>query len=308
MTTTMLGYRPLVSRRGLLRRPVVIGLTFVLAVGGGFIGWRVGGASVTEETAEARLFVSATAVRPEALPGATAAANSLASTYARLATTRPVLAPVAEDLELTVLELNEVVTATPLPESPIVRIIVRSTTVEEATDIADGVAASLLAFTRSLDGRDAAAFDDLRADLATAHADAARARFELDQAQAEVDTLRVQRTLALEGRAPQPGANVVEEAAARLLEAQLTISAAQLRVDLLTKELAGRETGSAGSLLRGLGAAVPTGSTPTLAQLGGVSGMFAGGLLAIMIGATLPGRRRPTPPPPEPPRLPDRPT
>jgi hypothetical protein len=308
MATAKAGYRSLVPSRGVLRNPVVIGLAIVLALVGGFIGWRFGSQSDTAETAETRLFVSATAVRPEALPGATAAANSLAATYARLATTQPVLAPVADDLGLPIAELVEAVTATPLPESPIVRIIARSATSDGAVDIANGVAASLLTFTRSLEERGAADIDELRSELAAANEDATRAAFTLDQAQAELGALRAQRTLSLEGRAPAPSAAAVDEAATRLLEAQLASSSAALRVDLLTKQLATRDTGSAGSLLRGLGTAVPTGPTPSLAQMGGVSGMLVGGVLALAVGLTLPGRRRFAPLPPEPPRFPDRPT
>jgi Capsular polysaccharide biosynthesis protein len=73
-------------------------------------------------TAETRLTVGRLDVSSQAVPGVVAANQSLAATYSRLVTAEGVVDPVAVRLGLSSGSVARALRASPIPESPIIRL------------------------------------------------------------------------------------------------------------------------------------------------------------------------------------------
>ncbi len=99
-------------------------------------------------TAETRLIVGDTSIQSQAVPGYVMATQELAGTYARLVTSDAMTAAIPSEAE---------VTATPIPNSAVVRIEASAPSPEQAVESADTAAQTLINAVQSAGGQDALA-------------------------------------------------------------------------------------------------------------------------------------------------------
>lgn len=272
-------------------RVLVVVVTLICVAAGAYLGSRTD----VNETAEARLVISATSASPEALPGVTQASMTLAGMYARLATVDPVLGPVAEALGVPLVELREDVRGSPLPESAIVRVIVTGPTADDAMRTADLVVESLLAFDQSapegptldepsiLAGYDAAAAELMTAELAAL------------RAQTSLDALAIPTEFDANGQpivvVPDPEA--VAALQTELVAAQVQVGRANLLLGVFGDAYRSAVATEELTLLRPLGPASATGPTPSDVRAGAFGGLMIGLGVASALAYLLDQRRRP---------------
>lgn len=155
---------PPTTRHRLSIATIVAFLVLVLAAaaGGAYAGWRYLGSSVT---AESRLVVGDQSVRAQSVPGYALATQQLAATYSRLIGSAAA---------------NDAITASPIPDSAIIR--VRATGDDEASAIAaaDQAAATLIETANRARGQEeddaiAAAYLQAQAQLRAAQSTATAA-------------------------------------------------------------------------------------------------------------------------------------
>ncbi|HEY7075118.1 MAG TPA: hypothetical protein VH418_07105 [Solirubrobacteraceae bacterium] len=104
-------------------------------------------------TAEAR--VSAMNLQVQniaALPGVLDASRALTTLYSRAAVADAVTGPVARKLGVTRAYVADHVTATPLPDAPIIKVSATGTSAAQAVAMANGTARSLLAYVKAQTG------------------------------------------------------------------------------------------------------------------------------------------------------------
>lgn len=272
-------------------RALVIVITLAGVAGGAYLGSR----TEVDETAEARLVISATQASPEALPGVTQASMALAGMYARLVTVDPVLEPVAEQLGIPLVDLRDDVRGSPLPESAIVRVIVTAPTPDEAMRTADLVAESLVAYDESVsEGRAVdesdilASYDQAATELMTAELAALRAQTALDELTADPETEAGEQSTA----APDPDPEAVATAQAELVAAQIQVDRANLLLEVFSDAYRSSVATEQLSLLRSLGAASATGPTPSDLAVGAFGGLVVGFGLAAAFAYLFERRRR----------------
>jgi Mrp family chromosome partitioning ATPase/capsular polysaccharide biosynthesis protein len=162
-----------VRRRPLLAlAPVIV----LLAAG---IGWSLARSPVYTSTA--RLYVRVPASDPGALFSLTDAASGLASAYSRAADATAVVDPVARRLGLDPQQVADHTSATPVPDSPVVKISATADAGPEAMRLADATARSLQRYVGGLSRSSAAATKAL-ADYDAATRSVARAQQRVDSA------------------------------------------------------------------------------------------------------------------------------
>jgi len=222
--------------------------------------------------AEARLLVTAINVKPEALPGATAAAATLAGTYSRLLGTTDVMTEVAKAMGQPPGRVAARVSASPIPDSSIIRVAASGDTPEEATALADAAARALSAYVQRLTTAPAEPGVLDRYDAATKQLLAAQA----SQAQKQAEA-----TQAAAGKNPQAAV----AALVALQEAQAATARAQLTVDALAEQYKQSVGGApASALLQPLGAARAAGDNQAANRQ---AALLAGILVGVGLGAVV---------------------
>jgi hypothetical protein len=201
-------------------------------------------------SAEARLLVGSLVRDFTPASGLVAANQELTDIYSRV-----VGSP--EHLDLTARELGEdlpadSVDASPVPETPFIRVEATGDTQEEAIRRADAAAAALSAFGADLRAqavaRDQALVDDINAKSEAL----AAARLERDNWQETYNTL---------SGATAPNAATLEAARVGLVAAEATVATAQLEVNALRAQLDDSDTATRGGIeLNEFSAAEPMGS------------------------------------------------
>jgi uncharacterized protein involved in exopolysaccharide biosynthesis len=101
-------------------------------------------------TSEARLNVGGVSLTTETIPGYTTAVQQLAVSYSRAKDAPQVLNPVARRFHMTPLEVAKRVSATPIQNSPVIRVRATSKDAREARRLADAVANSLINYAVDL--------------------------------------------------------------------------------------------------------------------------------------------------------------
>jgi uncharacterized protein involved in exopolysaccharide biosynthesis len=133
--------------------------------------------------AESRLIVGRVDVEASAVPGVTAAFNTLAGTYSRLVAADDIKRRVLEKFGVSV--LRGTISASPIPESPVIRIEVRASSPAQATKLADAAATALIDYVHELNTSASADADRILTDFGVASAElaAATTRRDADRAQ-----------------------------------------------------------------------------------------------------------------------------
>jgi len=142
---------PVTPKIALLRYPVTAVVVFVVvlvvALGAALL-------RTPTYTAEARLIVGQTNVPSRAVPGFTAATQTLASIYARVVDTNAVAEPAATAVGGTTAAARAALSASPIPDSSIVRIEASSADERRATRLAAAAASALRDYVTKLDRAD----------------------------------------------------------------------------------------------------------------------------------------------------------
>lgn len=213
---------PLISS---LRHPVlaVFPVVALLALG---VGAALGTPAV--HTAEAQVLVGRVDVESTAVPGFVSANENLAGLYARIADTSVIAAPVGEELGLSSGAVLSQVTASPIPETSIVRIEASSENSLDAVVLAAEVAQELITYVEGNSVRPAGVEASLEA-FETASAELLDAQDDLAAAQAALD------------QATGPSAAALSQDVVR---AQAVVNTRQLRVDALAAAFRDTERGS----------------------------------------------------------------
>lgn len=125
-------------------------LIAALALLGALIGLVYGLARNANYESEARLSVGRIDVETQAIPGFAQAALALADIYSRAIVAGPVLEDVAEDTGLGREEVLERVTASPIPQTPVLSVFAEGDSEAEAVDLANESGNALRAYIRRL--------------------------------------------------------------------------------------------------------------------------------------------------------------
>jgi hypothetical protein len=106
-------------------------------------------------TAQAQLVVGRLNISTaSAVQGFTSAAESLAAVYSRTVTADGVVDPLARSYHSTAASIRGRISGTPIPASPIVEVIATGSSSNDAINLANAAAASLVSFLTSLDRND----------------------------------------------------------------------------------------------------------------------------------------------------------
>lgn len=272
--------RPVSVGAAVLRYPLLF-LVIVVVVAGGAVAVAAQRAPVT--TAESRLLIGKLDVEARAIPGFTAATQELASIYARVVPTDAILRPAAKAAGVPVAVASREVSASPIPDSSIVRIEVKDATEARAVRLADAAAKTLSAYVENLNSVDPYSTPSYQryADAATALAQAQVAQ---RSAQDQLDELNTPGSLAAflagDGLVAQ-----VANAQSVLVGATSQALQAKLRADQLATAFE--------NMTRGIGDTTPakviapavskgTDRSKTL-ELGVLLGIVAGVLLGLAV-------------------------
>jgi capsular polysaccharide biosynthesis protein len=166
-------------------------------------------------SAESRVAIGSFNPSDEAAPGAAYAGTQFASAYSRAITAQSVVAPVARATGLAPGEVAGRLSATPIPDSPLLRITGKGPSAASAVKLTDAATSALLSYVRRSDVSGAQA-KDLLARYRAAQADVAAARSKVRRARRSSD------------RHPSSGS-----ATRRLERAQTAEDAADLRAQAL---------------------------------------------------------------------------
>jgi capsular polysaccharide biosynthesis protein len=127
---------PLGPLRPIARRwPLVLVITLLCGAAGAVVGLK----RSPNYTASSSINVGRVDVRVQALPGYVAGAETLAGAYSRIVDSQVILQPVARRLGMSPLQLANHVAATPVPSSPIFRIIATGGSQARAIQITNAV-------------------------------------------------------------------------------------------------------------------------------------------------------------------------
>jgi hypothetical protein len=183
--------------QAVLRHPFVTVLTIVVFVAGAFAF-----ATLREPswTSEARLSVGELSPSTDSAPGIVEANQQLASAYSRAASADDVLTPVSLELGLTKAAVQKRLSASPIPESPVITVKGTGSSAREAVSIAQVGTSALVRYIRRLGNRNPEA-ERLLGDLTEARRAVAEAQRnavvgaanpDLDEAKLRVKSLEAQ--------------------------------------------------------------------------------------------------------------------
>lgn len=198
----------------ILRHPFLVLLPMIVLVGAAIA---LASQRAPTYTAEARLGVGRLDVPSQAVPGVVSASQSLAATYSRLVKAEGVVDPVAARVGLTSGQVSAALSASPIPESPIVRIEATGASAAVAERLANLAGSVLTRFVAKLNS--AGDQDLLIAEYRNAAGELTAAQIARDAAQEE------------EGRASS------EEARLALAEATADYEVASLRLANLRERI-----------------------------------------------------------------------
>jgi hypothetical protein len=260
-------------------------LVALVALAGMAIGLVVGLLRPPTYKAEARLVVGKTIQLSNlaATPGLALASQQLASDYSRLVSTHAVLDETANRLGRQPGDLGGRVSASPIPQSPVIRLEAHAAHADDALALADAGAGALVQAVNTLNQRQLQSAQEL-----------------LDQyRQADDALLRDQQTLkSLQDRLTREGPDAPQALQDQVLAAQTAVDADQLNLNALANDYEGAI--SPGQLneqvVQRVGKADPAGNDRTtflqIALLVGlVGGALAGVALATVIDARAARRR-----------------
>jgi capsular polysaccharide biosynthesis protein len=183
--------------QSVLRHPIVTILTILVFVGGAFAF-----ATLREPTwtSEARLGIGELSPSTDSAPGIVEANQQLASAYSRAASADRVLAPVSRELGLSKGVVKKRLSASPIPESPIITVKGTGPDERSAVAVAQVGTSALVRYIRELGNRNPEA-ERLLSELTDARRDVAKlqqtaivgaANPELDEAKLRVRSLEAQ--------------------------------------------------------------------------------------------------------------------
>jgi hypothetical protein len=136
--------------QAVLRHPFITLFTILIFVAGAAVF------GMTREptwTSEARLGVGELSPSTQSAPGIVEANQQLASAYSRAINAERVLTPVSRELGITNPEVNRRLTATPIPESPVLTVSGTGSTQQDAVAIAQVGTSALVRYIRELGDR-----------------------------------------------------------------------------------------------------------------------------------------------------------
>jgi capsular polysaccharide biosynthesis protein len=183
--------------QAVFRHPIVMILTIVVFAAGAFAF-----ATLREPTwtSEARLGVGELSPSTDSAPGIVEANQQLASAYSRAASADRVLTPVSRELGLSKGAVKQRLSASPIPESPVITVKGSGPSEREAVSIAQVGTSALVRYIRELGNRNPEA-ERLLNELTEARGDVAElqqsavvgaANPELDEAKLRVRSLEAQ--------------------------------------------------------------------------------------------------------------------
>jgi hypothetical protein len=211
---------------------------------------------------------------PGALAGFTQASQSLAAGYARAIEADGVVVPTARRVGLTETEVLDRVRASPVPDSPVIRVEGRGADAEEAQDLANAAAASLVRYVR---------------DLNRENPDAAALQRSLRREAREAEVARQRLAAARKAAAGDQRASTDDRLAAAI--ARRDIAQAQYE-GVREAYLATLRSGATSSLLQVLAPARrATDDRRAKLQLLALGGALAGAILGLTLATLLVNRR-----------------
>jgi hypothetical protein len=219
-----------------LRRPVLLALPVILLL---VPSVALAMAKAPTWKAESRLLIGRLDVEANSTPGFVEASNSLAATYARLLNSSPVTKLVAARLKQSDASVAGHLSASPIPESPIIRIEASAGTEREAVALTNAANLALVDYVHEVSANGSRAtglLDDYNkalADLAQANRDRDARQADFDAARAGAAPRPAVTAAPAKGAKPVPAAPVTAppNAAERVAAAQAALSAAQAKVD-----------------------------------------------------------------------------
>jgi uncharacterized protein involved in exopolysaccharide biosynthesis len=237
--------------QSVLRHPFVTLLTIVVFAAGAVA---FGMLREPTWTSEARLSVGELSPSTDSAPGIVEANQQLASAYSRAASADRVLTPVSRELGLAKGDVRKRLTASPIPESPVITVKGTGRSERDAVVIAQVGTSALVRYIRELGNRNPEA-ERLLNELTLAREDVARlqqealvgaANPELDEAKLRVRSLEAQylETTQRAGATPVTELNPAETATSD--ERKI------LKLALIAAVLAGLAVGAALATLREL--------------------------------------------------------
>ena len=231
-------------------------------------------------TAEARLVVGKTIQLNNlaATPGLAVASQQLASDYSRLVSTRSVFNDAAKRLGRPAGDVGGGLSASPIPQSPVIKLQGTASTSDGAVAIANAGAASLVDAVNELNGKQLKSAQQL-----------------LDQyRQADNTLVRDQQTLkSLQDRLAKEGDSAPQSLKDQVLAAQTAVDADQLNVNAIASDYEGAI--SPGQLneqvVQRVGGASETGNDRnSVLQIALVVGLVAGLLVGVGVATLLESR------------------
>lgn len=160
-------------------RPWLVALPIIIAL---LLAFLVSTFRTPVYTAETRLAVGTLNVETQQIPAIVEAMKTLSSSYARLVDAQPVVTDVAATTGLTEGEVAARISGSPVPESPIFRVLAEGADEQSAVTLANTTADSLRAYITTLN-RDEAESTDLLAQYREAQTVVERLRRRLQAAQ-----------------------------------------------------------------------------------------------------------------------------
>ena len=242
--------------RSITRHPVLAVLPLIVLVAAG-VGWGLSRHPVY--TATTRLYVQVPTSDPSALFSLTDAASGLASAYSRAVDATDVVKAVARDLATDPAAVAGRTSATPVPNSPVVKVIAEASSSTGAVRLANATAAELRKYIQTLNDSDAAARSAL--------SDFSEATRRVARAESRVRDL--ERTLAT------TQSTVAQQ---ELDDARADLEVAQLRRDSAKARFSALQTGQQPSLELLRGATGATNDRHSKLELFGFLGLLAGGV------------------------------
>jgi len=232
-------------------------------------------------SATASIVVGRTDVEAAAVPGFTAANNTLAATYSRLVGTTDHVALIPEVPGRSSLDLAELLGASPIPDTPIIVVTASGSSADAAVQLADEASAALISLVATLNDPSSRG-EAILAEYRVAAEQLAVANVELAATQSRLSAL---------GEAAAPAATAA--ARVEVEQAQAAFAEAQLRADTLAEAYRNSQRAVAdGDLLRPVSAAASTGSNRASAlALALAAGLLGGGLLGVSLAWLLENRR-----------------
>ena len=215
-----------------------------------------------EYSTDARLNVDFTSQSPGSLPGSLTAARALTDSYSRAIDSDAVVRDIARRTGMEGDEVAELVSASPIPDSTVVRIDATGDSAAGAERLADDASAALIKYVNELDSPDA----DLSQALVAKFRTAADRYDQLAEEQRELKEL---------GKEAEVEAHEVE------IEAQVAL----LKREALSQRYAEAQQGYVADLVKLESASAAESNQASLLQLYGGVGIAVGLLLAAVVAS-----------------------